>query len=128
MTDTISKMSAGEAQPGSHGEALLIRGEGMALREWNEGPNQQKGKNSSQGGGDHAQDYETLGYVIDGEAKLCSGDTELHLTKGDSWRVPKGVMHRYEIVEGFRAVEVTSPAARGQDGAGEVALGGHSAG
>ena len=37
-------------------------------------------------------------------------------------------MHRYEIVEGFRAVEVTSPAARGQDGAGEVALGGHSAG
>ena len=81
MTDTISKMSAGEAQPGSHGEALLIRGEGMALREWNEGPNQQKGKNSSQGGGDHAQDYETLGYVIDGEAKLCSGDTELHLTK-----------------------------------------------
>lgn len=126
----IRKINAGDAQPGSHGEALMISAGNMALREWNEGPNQGtgKGSGSSQGGGDHAQDYDTLGYVIDGEARLCSGDETWLLTKGDSWVVPKGAMHRYEIDTSFRAVEVTSPPARGQGGAGEVALGGSDAG
>ena len=114
MAGTIEKMNAGEAQAGSHGEALLMQNAQMALREWNEGPTNKTD--------DHAQDYETLGYVIDGEAKLHSGETTLHLTKGDSWRVPKGVMHHYEVEESFRAVEVTSPPARG------AALGGHAAG
>jgi quercetin dioxygenase-like cupin family protein len=131
MAEKIQKLNAGEAQPGSHGEALMIRGANMALREWNEGPNQMlnqnKKENSAQGGGDHAQDYDTLGYVIDGEARLCSGDETWHLTKGDSWFVPKGALHRYEIETSFRAVEVTSPPARGQGGAGEVALGGSDA-
>ena len=121
MADEIQHLPAGAAHPGSHGEAQMIQGANMALREWNEGPNQQKGKNSSQGGGDHASDYDTLGYVIDGQAELRSGDQSWLLTKGDSWFVPKGAMHRYVIEEGFRAVEVTSPPARGQ------ALGGHAA-
>ncbi|MBB4657796.1 cupin domain-containing protein [Parvularcula dongshanensis] len=113
MADKIEKLNAEDATPGSHGEAQMMAGAGMALREWNEG--------KTTGKDDHAQDYETLGYVIAGEAKLCSGDETLHLTQGDSWRVPKGVMHHYEVEESFRAVEVTSPPARGQ------ALGGMSA-
>ena len=114
MADEIQHMPAGEAQPGSHGEAQMIGGAGMALREWNEGPNQDKSD-------DHAQDYDTLGYVVDGQAELCCGDKTWLLSKGDSWFVPKGAKHRYVINESFRAVEVTSPPARGQ------ALGGHSA-
>lgn len=110
---TIEKLNANEHQPGSHGEALAMTNGEMAMRVWNEGPVQNKGE--------HASDYETIGYVIDGEAKLHSGDETLHLTKGDSWRVPKGVNHAYEIDESFQAVEVTSPPARG------AALGGTNA-
>lgn len=114
MTGKVQKMNAEDAFPGPHGEAQMMEGDGMALRLWNEGPQQKTD--------DHAQDYETLGYVIDGEARLHSGDETIHLTKGDSWRVPKGAMHHYEIDERFSAVEVTSPPARG------AALGGHSTG
>jgi mannose-6-phosphate isomerase-like protein (cupin superfamily) len=110
----IEKLNANEFQPGTHGEALGIANEAMALRVWNEGPVDKRDL--------HASDYETLGYVIDGEAILHSGDETLHLTTGDSWRIPKGVEHAYEIKNSFRAVEVTSPPARGQ------ALGGADAG
>lgn len=115
----IQHMPAGDAHPGSHGEAQLIQSANMAMRVWNEGPNQTKSVTAGQGGGDHASDYDTLGYVIDGQCELRQGDQSWLLTKGDSWFVPKGAMHRYEIQEGFRAVEVTSPPARGQ------ALGGY---
>lgn len=101
----IEKLNANQHQPGSHGEALAMSNGDMAMRVWNEGPVEKKDE--------HAADYETIGYVIDGEAVLHSGDKELHLTAGDSWRVPKGVKHGYEIKESFRAVEVTSPPARG---------------
>ena len=33
------------------------------------------------------------------------------LEKGDSWTVPKGASHTYNIVETFTAVEATSPPA-----------------
>ena len=113
MAETIEKLNAEGAEPGPQGQALMIEGDGMALRLWNEGKTTDKDE--------HASDYETLGYVIEGEAVLTSGDTTLHLTRGDSWRVPKGVMHAYRIEESFRAVEATSPPARG------AALGGHAA-
>lgn len=116
MADQIQYLSAADAQPGSHGEAQAIQGASMALRVWNEGPNVKKG------GGDHASDYDTVGYVIDGQAELRSGEQSWLLTKGDSWFVPKGAMHHYHIEESFQAVEATSPPARGQ------ALGGHSTG
>ncbi len=105
MSAQIEKLNANEARPGSHGEALHIEGEKMALRTWREGPTEKSDE--------HAQDYETLGYVIAGEATLFSGDDVVHLTPGDSWRVPAKVMHRYVIPESFEAVEVTSPPARG---------------
>jgi quercetin dioxygenase-like cupin family protein len=107
----IEKMNANEFQPGPQGQALGISNDKMALRVWNEGKVE---KNDL-----HAHEYEVLGYVIDGEAVLHSEGKELHLTRGDSWRVPGGVKHAYEIEESFRAVEVSSPPARG------AALGGH---
>ncbi|MCQ8184505.1 cupin domain-containing protein [Parvularcula maris] len=107
----IEKLNANEHKPGSHGEALAMSNGDMALRIWFEGKTDKKDL--------HASDYETIGYVIEGEAKLHSEGETLHLTQGDSWRVPKGEMHAYEIEDSFRAVEVTSPPARG------AALGGH---
>lgn len=101
---TIEKLNAEEHAPGSAGEALAMSNGRMALRIWNEGKTEKKDL--------HASDHETLGYVIDGTAILHSEDGPLHLTKGDSWRVPKGVAHGYEIPTSFRAVEVTSPPAR----------------
>lgn len=114
MPEPISKLNAADAAPGPSGQALHIGTADMALRTWREGPVDKTDE--------HASDHETLGYVIDGEAELISGDTVLHLTSGDSWRVPKGTMHRYRIAESFHAVEVTAPPARG------APLGGHSAG
>ncbi|NNU16937.1 cupin domain-containing protein [Parvularcula sp. ZS-1/3] len=102
---TIEKLNASEHHPGSHGEALAMTNGDMAMRVWNEGKVEKSDL--------HASDYETIGYVIDGTAILHSEEGPLHLTKGDSWRVPKGVMHGYEIETSFRAVEVTSPPARG---------------
>ncbi|ADM09904.1 hypothetical protein PB2503_09254 [Parvularcula bermudensis HTCC2503] len=110
----ITKLNAEDAVPGPQGQALAVEGEGVALRVWNEGPVEKAD--------DHASDYETLGYVISGEAELKSGNDTLHLTPGDSWRVPKGVPHRYVIKTAFSAIEATSPPARG------TSLGGHSTG
>lgn len=100
----IEKLNAEDHAPGPKGEALAIGGDDMALRVWNEGPVEKKEL--------HASDHETLGFVIGGEAVLHGEDKSLHLMPGDSWRVPKGVMHGYEIPQNFRAVEVTSPPAR----------------
>ncbi|GGY53549.1 cupin domain-containing protein [Parvularcula lutaonensis] len=112
----IEKLNANEHQPSSHGEALAMSNGEMAMRVWNEGPVGNKGE--------HASGYETIGYVIDGEAKLHSDGTTIHLTKGDSWRVPKGVKHCYEIEESFHAIEVTSPPARSaaRDGAHKTSV------
>jgi mannose-6-phosphate isomerase-like protein (cupin superfamily) len=110
----IEKLNAEQHQPGSHGEALAMSNGDMALRVWFESKVEKKDL--------HASDYETIGYVIDGEAMLHSENDTLHLTRGDSWRVPKGEKHAYEITDSFRAVEVTSPPARG------AGLGGNDAG
>ncbi|MDP9461049.1 MAG: cupin domain-containing protein, partial [Actinomycetota bacterium] len=52
------------------------------------------------------------GYVISGRARLRAGEQTLELGPGDSWVVPAGLTHTYEIVEAFTAVEATSPPAR----------------
>jgi quercetin dioxygenase-like cupin family protein len=59
----------------------------------------------------HTRPYETVGYVIDGRAKLHISDQTVILNKGDSWVVPKGAEHKYEILESFTAVEATHPPA-----------------
>jgi mannose-6-phosphate isomerase-like protein (cupin superfamily) len=56
-------------------------------------------------------DYETVGYVISGRAKLELEGQTLNLRAGDSWLVPAGAMHRYTIIEPFTAVEATAPPA-----------------
>ena len=59
-----------------------------------------------------ARDYETVGYVISGHARLEleKGQT-LDLKTGHSWLVPAGAAHQYTIMEPFTAVEATAPPA-----------------
>jgi quercetin dioxygenase-like cupin family protein len=53
--------------------------------------------------------------VVAGSARLPAEEETLDLGPGDSWVVPAGVTHTYEIVEAFTAVEATSPPAQQQD-------------
>lgn len=66
------------------------------------------------------RDYEVVGYVIQGWAKLEIERQTILLEAGDSWVIPKGSSHSYEILETFSAVEATCPPAEvhGRDEAG----------
>jgi quercetin dioxygenase-like cupin family protein len=57
------------------------------------------------------QDYEAVGFVMEGKAELHLEGQVVILEKGDSWVVPKGSQHTYKILETFTAVEATSPPA-----------------
>ena len=58
-----------------------------------------------------ARNYETVGYVISGSARLDLEGQTLNLKAGDLWLVPAGAMHQYTIINPFTAVEATAPPA-----------------
>ena len=104
------KVGRGQAPRGEMGQRYLASGESVSMRLWeNEQPGEPKPK--------AARDYETVGYVISGRAELRLEGEKIPLATGDSWTVPKGARHAYEILEPFTAVEATSPPAeeRGRD-------------
>jgi quercetin dioxygenase-like cupin family protein len=49
--------------------------------------------------------------VTAGRAELLLEGQKILLEPGDSWLVPKGASHAYNILETFTAVEATSPPA-----------------
>ena len=110
--ETISKLSLESAATGAMGQKYLASGTNVALRLWEEGPEEGVKPPST-------RDYETVGYVVAGQAEVHFGGKSLTLEQGDSWVVPKGVVHTYKILEPFTAVEATCPPAReaGRDSA-----------
>jgi quercetin dioxygenase-like cupin family protein len=106
MTDsTMQKVNANQSSQGEMGQKYLATGEKVALRLWDKEPaNSTKSPTS--------RDYETVGYVLEGQAILHLGDQQTKLQPGDSWVVPAGAEHSYEILEPFSAIEATSPPAR----------------
>lgn len=100
-------VSADGANTGDMGEKLLISGDQIALRMWDEQPGDGENKSS------HARDYETAGYVIAGRAELTIEDKTITLEPGISWVVPQGAEHSYRILEAFQAIEATHPPAQG---------------
>ena len=106
MTDTTVKKVSSEASPvGEMGQVHLASGKRVAMRLWREaGP--------SEGMGEHARDYETVGYVVSGRAELTVEGQTVRLEPGDSWLVPAGATHTYRITEPFTAVEATAPPAQ----------------
>lgn len=104
---TIKKIDSEHSPTGEMGQKYLASGVSVSMRLWlDEKPNQNKTI--------HARPYETVGYVINGRAKLHIAEQTVILNKGDSWVVPKGTEHKYEILERFTAVEATHPPAHAQ--------------
>ena len=102
MDTTIKKVSSAYSPQAEDGEIYLVSGIGLSMRMW-------KKKEPTKSKESHKNEYETVGFVISGKAKLHVGEQVLTLEKGDSWLVPKGAPHRYEILEAFTAVEATAP-------------------
>jgi quercetin dioxygenase-like cupin family protein len=105
MTDTtIKKVSASNSPKGEMGQKYLVSGKTVSMRLWEAEP--KAGKAPTR------REYETVGYVISGMAQLHLEGQTIRLEAGDSWLVPKGAEHSYEILEPFTAVEATSPPAQ----------------
>ena len=102
---TTYKVSMHDTKHGQDGEHHLIQGERSGMRLWhNEEPSDTADKQP------HANDYETLGYVVSGKVELTVDGQTLTLAAGDSYCVPKGAEHVYRVLETLTAVEVTTPA------------------
>lgn len=111
-TCTLKKVPKSDARQGPMSQLYLAAGQDVALRMW-------EGEVETDGIEGPARDYETVGYVISGQAELTIERQTISLVRGDSWVVSKGAAHSYKIIEAFTAVEATSPPARweSRDGA-----------
>lgn len=105
MSDTtVIKVSSRHSPHGEQGQKYLASGKNVAMRMWeNEQPSEAKEPTT--------RDYETVGYVVSGRAELHLEGQMVLLEQGDSWVVPKGASHTYNILEAFTAVEATYPPA-----------------
>ncbi|WP_246601659.1 cupin domain-containing protein [Hymenobacter profundi] len=106
MADTtITKVDSKHSPTGPDGEKYLASGVHVSMRMWeNEQPSEAKEPST--------RPYETVGYVISGRAELHLEGQKVILEPGNSWVVPKGASHTYNILEAFTAVEATSPPAQ----------------
>jgi len=105
---SITKVNARTSPVGQMGQKYLAAGVKMSMRLWeNEPPGAKKAPLS--------RPYEMIGYCIKGRAILHLEGQTINLGPGDSWVVPKGSEHSYEIEEAFTAVETTSPPAEVHD-------------
>ena len=108
MADTtVKKVDADHSPQGEMGQTYLASGKRLSMRLWEKQPGEDKTPRS--------RPYETVGYVISGRAALHLEGQKLTLEAGDSWVVPEGAEHAYDIQEAFTAVEATSPPARVDD-------------
>lgn len=107
---SVKKVSSEHSPRGSMGQKYLASGVTVSMRMWDR-------KEPVDSKEETTRDYETVGYVVEGEAELYLEDQKLVLRPGDSWVVPKGARHRYRILEPFTAIEATSPpaSAHGRD-------------
>lgn len=101
---SITKVNSRYSPRGKRGQKYLAAGVKISMRLWED---EQPGKAKAQ----TRREYETIGYVISGRAELQLEGQTLTLEPGDSWVVPKGATHRYQILEPFTAIEATCPPA-----------------
>jgi quercetin dioxygenase-like cupin family protein len=86
------------------GQRYLVAGKHVSMRLWVLEPGSKLEAATS-------REYETVGDVISGSAKLQLEGQTLNLKAGDSWLVPAGAIRQYTIIEPFTAVEATAPPA-----------------
>jgi quercetin dioxygenase-like cupin family protein len=101
---SVKKVTSAHSPRGELGQKYLADGKAVSMRMWDE---EEPGEPKPEA----ARDYETVGYVISGRARLHLEGQQVDLEPGDSWVVPKGANHTYEVLENFTAVEATSPPA-----------------
>lgn len=101
---SVKKVSSEHSPRGEMGQKYLGDGKAVSMRMWD-------GESPSEPKPEAKRSYETVGYVISGKARLHLEGQVVDLEPGDSWVVPKGASHTYEIQETFTAVEATSPPA-----------------
>jgi len=106
MSDTtVMKVNSNYSPKGELGQKYLASGKTVSMRLWeDEQPGEPKPATE--------REYETVGYVIKGRAELHLEGQMVLLEAGDSWTVPKGASHTYNILDSFTAVEATSPPAQ----------------
>jgi len=105
MSDTtIKKVEAASSPRGEMGQRYLVAGKRVSMRLWELEPGSEVKHSTS-------REYETVGYVISGSAKLELEGQTLLLKKGDYWLVPARATHQYTSTEHFKAIEATSPPA-----------------
>ena len=102
---SINKVNSSYSPTGEMGQKYLASGVRVSMRIWVNEPAGEP-KTESQ------RDYETVGYVISGQAELYLEGQTVLLQPGDSWVVPRGSRHAYKILDSFTAVEATSPPAQ----------------
>jgi HSP20 family molecular chaperone IbpA/quercetin dioxygenase-like cupin family protein len=101
---TVKKVQSRFSPKGDLGQRYLVSGVKVSMRLWErEVPGEPKPPTW--------REYETVGYVIDGRAELDLEGQVILLEPGDSWVVPRGSRHSYQILEPFTAVEATAPPA-----------------
>jgi quercetin dioxygenase-like cupin family protein len=98
---TVQKVSSGHSPRGPMGQKYLVSGKRVSMRLWEA---EVPGSDA-----EHARQYETVGYVLQGRAELHIEGQMIRLEPGDSWLVPAGARHSYRILEPFTAVEATAP-------------------
>jgi quercetin dioxygenase-like cupin family protein len=94
---TIKKVEAASSPRGEMGQKYLVGGKRVSMRLWVLEPGSKVEAATS-------REYETVGYVISGRAKLDLEGQTLNLKAGDSWLVPARATHEYTIIEPFTAV------------------------
>ncbi len=57
----------------------------------------------------HSHPNEQTGFLVSGEMVLRIGDAEHHVLPGDSWCIPKDVVHGARIIKDAVAVEMFTP-------------------
>ena len=102
---TLIKVDSRHSPHGPDGEKYLASGKHVSMRLWE---NEQPGPAKPSA----ARPYETVGYVLSGRAELHLAGQVVVLETGNSWVVPQGAEHTYNILESFSAVEATSSPAQ----------------
>jgi quercetin dioxygenase-like cupin family protein len=101
---SIHKVSSATSPRGDMGQKYLAAGVSIGMRMWEKEP-------ATDAKPATTRDYETVGFVVSGRAELHLEGQMVLLEPGDSWLVPRGASHTYNILEAFTAVEATSPPA-----------------
>jgi quercetin dioxygenase-like cupin family protein len=105
---SVQKVESSHSPVGEMGQKYLAIGLAISMRLWeNVPPGERKPA--------RPRPYETVGYVISGSAELHLEGQVIVLKQGDSWIVPNGAVHSYNILETFTAVEATTPPASVHD-------------